>query len=100
MVDRSLGAAAFGADGAGVRIDPDAVHQGQVQHEAVVADPQARAVVAAAAHGQQQVVVAGEVDGGHHIGDIRAAGDQTRVLVDHAVVDPSGLLVRLHLPAR
>ena len=49
------------------RIDLDAVHAGQVDHQSAVADGVAGDVVPAAAHRQQQVVCAREIDGGDHV---------------------------------
>ena len=53
----------------------------------------AGSVVAAAADGDGQAVVAPEIDRGDHVGDVGAAGDQQRPLVDHAVVERARLLV-------
>src|SRR5947209_188026 len=47
----------------------------------------------AAAHGQCQLVLAGKVDRGNHIGHIHAVGDQGGSLMDHAIVDPKSLLI-------
>ena len=62
VVDLAPGAAAADPDGARLRVDPNAVQRREVDHQAVVARPQPGAVVAAAADGEEQVVVAGEVD--------------------------------------
>ena len=43
-------------------------------------------VVAAAAHRQQQAVLAGEVDRGDDVGGARAAGDQRRAAVDQPLL--------------
>ena len=62
-VDLRPGAAAADAHGArGSAIDLDSLHEGEVEHDAVVADPQSAAVVSAAANGEQQVVAARERD--------------------------------------
>ena len=48
---------------------------------------EAGAVVAAAADGEEQAVVAAEVHRRDDVGDVDAARDQPRPLVDHAVVE-------------
>ena len=55
--------------------------------------PRPGAVVAAAADGQQQAVVAGEADRRRDVVGVGAAGDQRRPLVDHGVVDRARLVV-------
>jgi hypothetical protein len=45
------------------------------------------------AHGDLEAGGATEVDGGHHIGGRQAAGDERRMLVDHAVVESPCLVV-------
>ena len=60
---------------------------------AVVDDAEAAAVVAAAAHRDARVVGAGEGDRARDVLRARAAHDQRRVPVDHAVVDGAGLVV-------
>jgi hypothetical protein len=49
--------------------------------------------VATAAHRDEQIVAAGELDGGDDIGHAGTAGDETRPSVDHAIPDLAGLLV-------
>ena len=66
-VDLAPGTAAADANGARLRIDLDVSERREVDHDAVVTRPQPGAVVAAAADGQQQVVIAGEGDG---LGDV------------------------------
>ena len=92
-VDLAPGAAAAHANGARLRVDLDALQRREVDDDAVVARPQAGAVVAAAADGQEQVVVAGERDRLRDVGRARALRDQRRPLVDHGVVDLARLVV-------
>ena len=54
--------APLGAHRVSHRIDPHAFHQGQVDHQAAVADARASEAMRPAAHGHQQVVLTGEVD--------------------------------------
>ena len=84
---------ALDAGGAGRRIDADAIHQAQVEDHPVVAGAQARAVVPAAADGEEQAPLAGEVDGGDHVGNVGGADDERGVAVDHPVVDLARLVV-------
>ena len=60
---------------------------------------EAGAVVPAAADGEEQAVVAGEVDGGDHVAGVGAAGDQRRPPVDHRVVDGARSVV-VGIPGR
>ncbi len=75
------------------RVDAHAPHHRQVDHQAVVAAAQAGAVVAAAPDGDEQALVAAEVHRGDDVGDVHAARDQARPLVDHAVVQRAGVIV-------
>ena len=75
------------------RVDANAAQRGEIDHEPVVAGSEPWPVVGAAPDGQQQVIVASEMHGGDHVGDIRAAHDEPGVTVDHAVVDATGLIV-------
>ena len=89
-VDLAPGAAAADPDRPGLRVDLDPLHRGEVDHDAVVARPEAGPVVPAAAYGDQEVVVARKAD---HLGDVLgacAARDQRGVPVDHRVVDLAG----------
>ena len=54
MVYLAPGAAAFDASGTRGRIDANTFHVRQVDHQAVIADAQARTAVPAASHGQRQ----------------------------------------------
>jgi hypothetical protein len=75
------------------RVDPDALHGRQVDHEATVAHGAAGDVVAAAPHGHEHVVLAREAHGGQDVGDAGAARDERRAPVDHGVVDGAGRVV-------
>ena len=75
------------------RIDPNAFHQGQVDYQSTMADARASEAVRPTAHGYQQVVLTGEVDRLHDVGDPSGAGDQARPPVDIGVPDPAGLII-------
>src|SRR6185436_12281683 len=53
----------------GSGIDAYAPHRGEVDHECVVGDAQAARVVASTPDGQEQPILAGEVDSRHHVRD-------------------------------
>ena len=57
---------------AGGRIDPHALHWREVDDEPVVAAAESGTVVAAAADGEQQTLLAGELHGGDDVGRVRA----------------------------
>src|SRR5262249_1198821 len=93
VIDVAPDAAALDAHGAVGGIDADALPAPQVDDQAVLAGAQAGAVVPAAAHGEGELVLAGEVDRGDDVGDVGAAGDERGPAVDHGVVDATGLVV-------
>ena len=61
-------------------------HEGEINHQAVIATTQAGSVVTTATYGREQLLVATESHGGNHIRHIGAARDQQRPLVDHGIV--------------
>ena len=84
--------------GPGGGVDPHALHHRQIDDEAVVAAAEPGTVVTAAADGEQQALLAGEVHGGDDVGRVDGARDQARALVDHAVVErTNGVVVRVGL---
>ena len=82
------------ADGARLWVDLDAVQGGEVDHDAVVDDAQARAVVPSAADGDRQVMRPGEADDGGDRGRVGGARDQCGTAVDHRVEDRPLRVVR------
>jgi len=93
VVDVTPACSAFDANRARLRIHPDAAHPREVDHQAVVDGAPPGAAVAAAAHRHRELLVAGEVDGGHDVRRVDAADDDRRPPVDHPVVDLARLLV-------
>jgi hypothetical protein len=85
--------AGFGASRALHRIDAYVLDQRQVNHEAPIADRVTRDVVATAAHRDEQIVGAGELDRRDDVGHSGAADDERRVFVDHRVPDFAGRFV-------
>src|SRR5690606_4753583 len=61
----------------------------------VVAGAKAGAIVAAPTDGEWQAVLAGESNGGDHVGHAGAVDDEPRRAIDHRVVDAAGLIVAL-----
>jgi hypothetical protein len=76
-------------------IEPDRLHQRQVDHQPAVAHRQPGDGVAAAPHGDLEIVIPGEADRRHDVVGAGAAGDEARAAVDGAVPDPPGLVVAL-----
>ena len=74
-------------------VDPHALHRRQVDDQAVIDAGETRTIVAAAANGDRELVVAAEIHRRDDIGDVRASGDEQRPLVDHGVVEFSRLFV-------
>src|SRR5262245_33751087 len=93
VIHAALRATGFCAHGAVPGINAHPLHQGEVNHQPVVAAPESGPVVAAAPHGSKELVLPRKAHGRDDIGYIRASSDQERPLVDHAVVEPAGLLV-------
>ena len=93
VVDIARRAARPDPNGAGRRVDPYPFHHRQVDDQPVVDAAEARAVVAAAADGDEKAVVAAEIDRCDHVGNIDALRDQQRPLVDHAVIERARLVI-------
>ena len=66
---------------------------GKVDGQGIVGDAEAAGVVAAAADGDFQSAGSSEFHCGDHVRDVDALGDEARLLIDHPVVDFSGVLV-------
>ena len=92
-VELAPGETGLGAAGLGVGVDIDALHQREVDNEAVVDRAVTGGGVPAGAHGDRQAVVAAVVHGGHHVSGGRAARDQRRMSVEEAVPDDSCFVV-------
>ncbi len=87
-------AAGLGARGPRRGVDRHAAHEREVDHQAAVADGEAGDVVAAAAHRDQELMVArAKRTAGTTSAVPSAAHDQARAPVDHRVPDPARLVV-------
>jgi hypothetical protein len=84
-VEVEPGRAALGASEPCVDIDLDLPHPREVDHEAVVDGTMSGRVVAAAADGDLQTVMLGEVQGRRHVAGIRAPRDRRRPAVHQQV---------------
>ena len=72
------------------RVDVDAFHRRQIDHQPAIDDGRSGDIVAAAADGDFEVERARQLDGVGDVGDAMAAGDGGRPLVDQAVVHACG----------
>ena len=84
-VDVAPGGAALDPGAAPFGVDPHGAHERQVEHQPAIAHGVARDVVAAAADGHRQAMLAGEADGVDDVGDAAAAHDGVRAAIDHRV---------------
>ena len=71
--------------GAGGRVNPDRFHAGQVEHQRVVGDGEARRGMPAAADADRQAVLTSEAHRRDDVACAGSAGDQRRAAVDRAV---------------
>ena len=96
MIDVSPGAAAFHLDGAGDRIDTDALHPRQVNDQAIVTGAQPGATMAPAPHGDQEPMLARELDRGNDVSHVATAGNKARTPINHGIIDfASHLIARI-----
>jgi hypothetical protein len=77
-----------------LRVDMDPFHGGQINDEAAIDRRAARDIMAPAAHGDFERQPPRESDSVHDIGYSPALRDQRRPLVDEAVMDAPGLVIR------
>jgi hypothetical protein len=76
-----------------VRVDVDALHRREIDHQPVVDRGASGNIVTAAANCDLEAEILCELDGIHDIGHAPAARNQRRPPVDQAVMDLSGLVV-------
>ena len=76
-----------------LRVDRDALHRRQVDHQPPIADRMPADAVTPGADRDHQIVLARESHRRDHIGHARAASDAGRMAVDRAVPDPAGSVV-------
>src|SRR5215471_8353087 len=95
VVDVAPGAASPDPDGLRFGIDVRVADEREIDDQAVIADPQPASIVPAAPDGNEEVVLAAEIDRLDDVGDISAPRDHGGALVDHAVVDFTCSIVAL-----
>src|SRR4029079_8028358 len=74
-------------DGLSLRVHADVFDSRQVDDQGIVSNAEASRVVAAAANGDEHLVLPTPVHGRDDVGDIRAVRDQPGTPVDHRVVN-------------
>ena len=75
MINIAPDASAAGCDGASCRIDPRVFDRREIDHQTVIANSQTACVVAAAADGDKQIVISGQVYAANYVCDIHAPRD-------------------------
>jgi hypothetical protein len=93
MINVALGAAGADAGGACFWVDAHALHLRQVKDQPAVDTAEARPVMAAAANGDGDAIVASKIDGGNHVGHVDTARDGERPFVDHSVIQGACLVI-------
>jgi hypothetical protein len=93
VIHISPGTAAFDPHRARRGIDANALHTREIDDQTIIARAKTTAIVAATTHGDEHVVIAGEMDCGDDVGDIGAPHDQARMPVNHAIIDLAGRLI-------
>ena len=92
-IERAEQRAALDPGATALRIDADAAHRGQVDHQAAVRDAQPEHAVPAAAHADLEVALAAVADRLDHVVRARTADDRPWPAVDHRVPHRSRLVV-------
>src|ERR1700712_2288152 len=92
VVDVAVHGAALDGDRFAGRVDDDALHGLEVEHEPFTG-PEPGAVVRSAADGEVEALLTGEGDAGDDVGDVDALGDQRGSNVHPGVEDGAGALV-------
>src|SRR5215475_8579808 len=93
MIDVAPDASATDCDCTRRRIDSRVFDRGEIDYQTIIANSQTACVVTAAADGDKQIVISGEVHRADYICDIRAPRDQAWFLMDHRVVDLTRVVV-------
>jgi len=74
-------------------IDAHALHTREIDDQTIISRAKTTAIVAATTHGDEHVVIAGEMDRSADVGDIGAPHDQARMPVNHAIIDLASRLI-------
>src|SRR2546425_8169942 len=94
-VEVAPGGAAFRAGRAPLRVDANAAHAGQVDHDPFVNRSEARHAVRASPDRKIQSSLAREIDRRHHVARVGGPHDDLRTLVDHSVPHLARLVIAL-----
>src|SRR5579862_940812 len=87
MIDAAPCGTAAGPDRPGRRINMNVGHARKIEHEAVIADAQAAGIVASTTDRYPYPVIAAKTYGLLDVGNVGTLRDQSRLAVDHAVVN-------------
>jgi hypothetical protein len=87
LIERAKERSSLDPGAAPLGIDTNALHRGQVDHQPVLGHGESQDGMAAAAHPDLELVLAGEQDRRRHIAGARAPCDRPRTPVDHRVPD-------------
>src|SRR6185369_10389265 len=82
MVEVCLSAARLSPHRLGDRIDSDPFHRRKVNHHSMITDAESSAVVAPAANGDRQALLAREIYCRPHVGHIGAADDDVGMPIE------------------
>jgi hypothetical protein len=93
MIDSAPQRATASQYGSFLWVYTDVVHLRQIDDEAIIADAQAAGIVAAAADGDAEPILAAEVYRRDNVCHIDAARDDTRSPVDHPVINLASLII-------
>ena len=97
VIDVALGAAGASPHRAACWVDAHALHRGEVDDQSIVAAAKSGAIVATAANGDQQIVVAPKVNCTDDVRNVCATRNHAWALVDHAIVERASLVIALIL---
>jgi hypothetical protein len=93
VIHISPGTTTLNADRTCHGIDANALHRREIDDQAIIAHAKTTGIVAATTHGNEYVVIAGEMDRSDDVGDIGAPHDQAGMPVNHAIIDLAHRLV-------
>src|SRR5437879_13691466 len=86
-------ASAANRDGTGVRINPGILYRRQIYDQTIIANSKASRVMAATADREKQIIFSRKIDRANYVRHICAAHNQSRLLVNHPVVDFAGSIM-------
>ena len=93
MIYISPGATAADRHSFGSGIDARVFNRFEIDHEGFIGNAKSAGVVSASTNGEKQIIFAREIHARDHVRDIHTLRDQTRLLVDHRVINFARLIV-------